>query len=55
MTDDDVMDEEAGAARAKMASASKAKKAAEAKKLAKENSDMKKSLSNVKAAIDDGD
>ena len=54
-TDDDVMDEEAGAARAKMASESKARKAKEVAELAKENMEFKEKIGNTHAKTDDGD
>ena len=52
-TDDDVTDEDAGHARGKMEAESKARRTAQAKKLAKSNSDMKTRLKNVKASVDD--
>ena len=54
-TDDDVMDEEAGAARAKMAADSKALKAKQAAALAKENLAMKDRIDSTTAKTDDGD
>ena len=48
------MDEEAGAARGKMAAESKARKATAAKALAAENEAKAKSLAGVTAKTDDG-
>ena len=47
-TDDDVMDEAAGFARAEVAAASKARKAAEAAELAQENAEMRERIKNVR-------
>ena len=55
VTDDDVMDEDAGAARGKMAADSKARKAKEAAKLAKENAVHDDRIANTHAKTDDGD
>ena len=54
-TDDDIMDEAAGKARLEMAAASKARKEAEAKRLAEENAAYKKRFDkkNVEQRTDD--
>jgi len=48
-----LMDEDAGAARAEMASANKAARKAEQQALAKKNAEMQSRLKNVKAVTDD--
>lgn len=54
VTDDDVTDEAAGAARASMAEASKKRKAMERHQLQKENSAMAARVAAATAKTDDG-
>jgi len=53
VTDDDVTDEAAGAARITMAADSKSRKEKEAQQLDKENATMRKKLDGVQAKVDD--
>ena len=55
VTDDDVMDEDAGAARGKMAAESKGRKKKEAAALAKDNAIHDERIKNTHAKTDDGD
>ena len=55
VTDDDVTDEAAGAARIAMAAASQAREEDEARQLAEENRIYRERMANVQAKTDDGD